>query len=82
MSGPDNATLAGDEATGTITDDDTARLSHGSGPQQLEGDSGLTPAEFAVTLSTPAAFTVTVDFEVSSGYGDDGAKAGEDFGHL
>jgi len=30
-------------------------------------------------MDMPAAFLVTVDFEISSGFGDTGAKAGEDF---
>ena len=34
---------------------------------------------FTVTLSTPAAFVVTVDYEVNSGVGDSGAVAGVDF---
>lgn len=79
LSNPINAALADGEATGTITDDDEARLSHEFGPQVLEGDSGLTPAIFTVKLSTPADFVVTVTYAVSSGYGDDGAKSGEDF---
>ncbi len=79
LSSPSNAALADGEATGTITDDDEARLSHNIGPQVLEGNSGTTPAVFTVTLSTPADFTVMVDYEVSSGYGTDGAKVGDDF---
>lgn len=79
LSNPVNAALADGEGAGTITDDDEARLTHGIGPQVLEGDSGTTPADFTVTLSTPADFIVTVDYAGSSGYGDDGAKAGEDF---
>jgi hypothetical protein len=79
LSGVTNATLADGQATGTITDDDFAQLSHELGPQVLEGDTGLTPATFTVTLNTPAEYVITVDFEVSSGYGVDGAVAGEDF---
>ena len=79
LSSPSNAALADGEAAGTITDDDNARLSHEFGPHVPEGDSGFVPAVFSVTLSTPAAFPINVDFEVSSGFGDDGAKAGEDF---
>lgn len=79
LSNPQQAKIVDGEAVGTITDDDTARLSHEAGPQVLEGDSGTTPAVFTVTLSTPAAFIVTVDYELSSGFGDTGAKAGEDF---
>ena len=79
LSNPVNATLADGQATGTIIDDDEARLSQNFGPQVLEGDSGLTPAVFTVTLSTPAAFIVTVDYEVFSGIGENGAQAGLDF---
>ncbi len=79
LSNAANAAIADSQGSGVITDDETARLSQTFGPQVLEGDSGLTPAVFTVTLSTPAAFTVTVDFNVSSGFGDTGAKAGEDF---
>ena len=79
LSSPVNAALANSQAAGTITDDDEARLNQGFGPQTLEGDSGTTPAVFTVTLTTPAAFVVTVDYDVSSGYGDEGAKVDEDF---
>jgi hypothetical protein len=79
LSSPSNAALANDLAAGTITDDDQARLRHEYGPHIPEGDSGYTPAVFTVTLSTPADFIVTVDYEVSSGFGDEGAKVGDDF---
>lgn len=79
LSAPVNVTLADSEAVGTITDDDFAQLRHQAGPRVLEGDSGTTPAIFTVTLSTPADYVITVDYEVSSGYGEDGAIAGEDF---
>lgn len=79
LSSPSNAAFADDEAIGTITDDDQARLRHEYGPHILEGNSGYTPAVFTVTLSTPADFVVTVDYEVSSGYGENGAKVGDDF---
>ena len=75
LSNPTNATLADGEAVGTITDDDTARLRVGAGPQVLEGDAGTTPATFDVTLLTPAAFTVTVDYATFDG----SAVAGEDY---
>lgn len=79
LSRPENAALEKDAGVGIITDDDTARLSHESGPQLLEGDSGVRPATFTVTLSTPAAFPITVDYTITSGCCDDGATAGEDF---
>ncbi|MCA9926891.1 MAG: hypothetical protein KC419_00385, partial [Anaerolineales bacterium] len=79
LSNAGNATIVDNQAIGTITDDDSARLSQGVGPQVLEGNSGTTPAVFTVTLSTPAAFVVTVDFEVNPGATDIGATAGEDY---
>ncbi|MBI5565053.1 MAG: hypothetical protein HY870_09165 [Chloroflexi bacterium] len=79
VSNPIGATLADGQAAGTITDDDTARLTQTIGPEVLEGNSGFTPAVFTVTLSTAANFTITLDYDVSSGYGATGAMAGEDF---
>jgi hypothetical protein len=79
LSNPLNAALERATGLGTITDDDTARLSHGIGPTVPEGDTGTTPATFTVTLSTPASFDVTVDYAISSGCCDDGATAGIDF---
>ena len=79
LSDPVNANIANGTATGTITDDDFAQLRAQAGPSVLEGDVGITPAVFTVTLSTPADYVITVDYAVSSGYGEDGATAGEDF---
>ena len=79
LSNPVNAALDKAIGVGTIIDDDIARLSHLSGPAVLEGDFGLTPATLTVTLSTPAAFVVTVDYTLSSGCCADGATAGVDF---
>jgi hypothetical protein len=39
----------------------------------------MVTAVFTVTLSTPATFVVTVDYEVNSGVGNTGAVAGTDF---
>ncbi len=74
-----NAAITDADAAGAITDDDEARLRMEPGPQVPEGDSGYTPAVFTVTLSTPAAFTVTADYATKSAFGDTGAQAGEDF---
>jgi chitinase len=80
LSNPANATLADSQAVGTITDDDEARLTmQTTNPQVAEGDSGVTPLAFTVSLSPPAAFVVTVDYAASSGFGANGALAGEDF---
>ncbi len=79
LSGTTNANIDDAQGSGAITDDDTARLSQNVGPEVWEGDSGMATAVFTVTLSTPAAFVVTVDYEVNSGVGDTGAVAGTDF---
>lgn len=77
LSTPANATLGDGEAVGVITDDDTARLRIEFGPRVTEGDTGVTPAVFTVTLTTPAAFPVTVEYATSDGF--QGAVAGEDY---
>jgi hypothetical protein len=79
LANPTNAVLDKATGIGTILDDDTARLTHQTGPTVLEGDFGLTPATFTVTLSTPAAFPITVEYTLASGCCDDGATAGVDF---
>jgi hypothetical protein len=79
LSNPINGTLSDGQAVGTITDDDTARISFAGGPEVLEGDSGLTAGTFTVTLTTAANFTITVDYSLSSGVGTGGATLGEDF---
>jgi hypothetical protein len=79
LANPANAVLDKATGIGTILDDDTARLTHQTGPTVLEGDFGLTPATFTVTLSTPAAFPITVEYTLASGCCADGATAGVDF---
>jgi hypothetical protein len=74
-----NATLAEDQAVGTIVDDDTALIRIGAGPQVAEGDVGEATAVFEVELTTPAAFTVTVDYHTYDGFGETGATGGEDY---
>jgi hypothetical protein len=69
LSAPVNATIADDTGVGTIINDDAA----GNGNLSIadvtvtEGDSGLTPADFVVTLSPPQAVPVTVDFTTVDG---------------
>lgn len=80
LSSPSGATLVDGAATGTITDDDEARLAMQSiNPSAAEGNSGVTPLVFTVSLSPSAAFAVTVDYAAASGSGPTGAIAGEDF---
>jgi len=77
LTNPVNAAINDGAGSGTISDDDTAVLRQVIGPQVPEGDNGLTPAVFTVTLSTPASFVITVDYAASSGY--NGAQEGVDF---
>ena len=79
LSDPINADLVKDVGVGTIIDDDIARLRHEIGPSVVKPASGLAPAVFEVTLTIPAAFTVTVDYTVSDGIGENGAKYGLDY---
>lgn len=76
---PINANLVKAVGVGTIIDDDTAQLRHQGGPQVVKPPSGVAPAVFEVRLTTPAAFTITVDYAVSDGFGDNGAKYGIDY---
>ncbi|MEZ4832201.1 MAG: Calx-beta domain-containing protein [Caldilineaceae bacterium] len=76
---PTWANLGDASATGTISDDDTAQITMGPGPTVTEGDDGTTPADFQVTLTRAAAFTVTVDYEAFDGPVQGGATSGVDF---
>ncbi|MBK8987123.1 MAG: hypothetical protein IPM39_13770 [Chloroflexi bacterium] len=67
LSSASGAAIADGQAVGTIQDDDTAQLSIASGPSVLEGDVGSVTAVFNVSLSTPAAFAVTVNYASANG---------------
>jgi ELWxxDGT repeat protein len=78
LSNPVNATLARVQATGTITDNDTAHLDV-TNVTVVEGAAGTTTvANFTVTLSTPSSFTVTVDYATAPGTTNP-ATAGVDY---
>ncbi len=79
LSNASGANIADSQATGTITDDDTAVISLSYGPQVIEGDSGTGTAVFTVTLTNPADFPITVDYATEDGFGDTGADAGSDY---
>lgn len=79
LSDVSNANLSDVQGEGTIGDDETAQVSLVFGPSVSEGDSGTVPAVFTVTLSTPTAFPVTVDYATSSVSGDGFAAPGVDF---
>jgi hypothetical protein len=64
LSAPTNAAVSRAQATGTIVNDDgavTPSISAGDATV-IEGNSGVTPATFTVTLSTATTQTVTVDY--------------------
>jgi alpha-tubulin suppressor-like RCC1 family protein len=52
LSNPQNATLADASATVTIYDDEPIVV-HVAAPAVIEGDAGVTPAEFAITVEQP-----------------------------
>lgn len=79
LSNASGANIADGQATGTITDDETAVISLSFGPQVEEGDSGSKTAAFTVTLSHAASFPITVDYATEDGFGDTGADAGSDY---
>lgn len=79
LSNAANANLAKELGVGTITDDDTAQLRHQAGPQVVKPLGGTAPANFEVRLTTPAAFPITVNYTVSDGFGENGAKHGIDY---
>ncbi|HEX7149841.1 MAG TPA: Calx-beta domain-containing protein [Thermoanaerobaculia bacterium] len=67
---PTNATLADNQALGTITDDDAAAPVPGifiSDATLSEGSAGTTNATFTVTLGTATTSTVTVDYATANG---------------
>ncbi len=80
LSNPVNGLLANSQVQGTIQDDDTAQVSMGFGIQMAEGDSGDTSTMLTVTLTTPASFTVTVEYlSQSACCGPDFATPGVDY---
>jgi hypothetical protein len=79
LSNPNNANVADAAALGTIVDDDAARVGLQPGPAVNEGQSGTRTAVFYVTLTTPAAFPVTVDFYTASSSSSTAATPGVDY---
>ncbi len=78
ISNPSTGSITTAEATGTITNDDSATLSLAGGTV-AEGDSGNASLPFTLTLSNPVDTAVTVDREtLTSG----SATAGSDFAAL
>ncbi len=67
LSSPVNASIADSTGLGTILNDDSPSLSIAATASVTEGQSGSTPATFAVTLSAPATGTVTVNYTTAAG---------------
>jgi subtilisin family serine protease/subtilisin-like proprotein convertase family protein len=72
LTSPTNATLANDQAVGTILDDDILSISDAV---VVEGDSGAVSAVFTVSLALPQATEVSVDYATANGT----ASAGSDY---
>lgn len=78
LSGASNATIADNQALGTIVNDDTAAVVPSIAIADaivVEGNGGTTSAIFNVTLSAPTTNSVTVDFTTADG----SALAGSDY---
>src|SRR5262249_49532179 len=66
-SNPQNATLADDTATVTVIDDEPIVMTV-TAPAVIEGDTGITPAEFVVTATQPPTPTdIVVPWSVQPG---------------
>ena len=79
LSNPTHANLSVDTATGTIVDDDTARVSLQYSPGVFEGDTGMATLVFTAELDVPTSFPVTVDYYSQSGTGGTFATPGVDY---
>ncbi|GIV80624.1 MAG: hypothetical protein KatS3mg050_5018 [Litorilinea sp.] len=66
LSNPTDSILVDGQADGVIQDDDTAQVRMGGSVQVVEGNGGNTQAVLTVTLTTPTAFPVTVDYVTQS----------------
>ncbi len=77
LSNPVNATLGVAGATGLIFNDDQPQLVsvNPTFPTQIEGNVGVTPYEFTVSLSAPVDQSVTVEYSSVNG----SATAGSDY---
>jgi glucose/arabinose dehydrogenase len=73
LSGQTNATLAGAQGVGTITNDDTEPTISINNTSVTEGNAGTIPAAFTVTLSNPSYQFVTVNYLTSDGTATSGS---------
>ena len=69
---PSQATLGDDEGVGTIVDDELLPVVDIDEPSIAEGQTGSDPLTFTVSLSHPAAGTVTVDWTTAADTATDG----------
>ena len=70
-----NATIVHGDGVGTILNDDALPTIRISDPIVREGNSGLTPVSFKVSLSHPSSRAVTVAYATADGI----ARAGSDY---
>jgi Calx-beta domain len=75
LSNPANATIADGTGQGTVSNDDVVPALSINDAGVTEGNTGSTNAVFTVTLSSPSAQAVTVDYATASGT----AQSGSDF---
>jgi hypothetical protein len=75
LSSPQNATIADNQALGTILNDDSPPALLINDVQITEGNSGTKSMTFTVTLSKPSGQTVTVNYASANGT----ATAGNDY---
>src|SRR5205823_5709143 len=69
LSNPSGATLSRTQATGTIVNPNQMTISDIA---TVESSSGTTDAVFTVSLASPAAQTLTVDYATADGTATDG----------
>jgi VCBS repeat-containing protein len=74
LANPTNAVIADSQGIGTIQDDDTASLAV-SDVVVTEGNAGTVNAVFTVSLTSPSAVPITVDYATADGT----AKADSDY---
>jgi subtilase family protein/Calx-beta domain-containing protein/fervidolysin-like protein len=67
LSLPTNATIADGQGVGTIVNDDAQPTISINDVSANEGNGGLTPFTFAVTLSNPSSNTITVTYATADG---------------
>jgi hypothetical protein len=75
LSGATNATIADNQAVGTITNDDTQPTVSINDVSVSEGNAGTTSAGFTVSLSNSSSQTITVNYATADGT----ATAGNDY---